>query len=749
MSILVLTFLGAGFVTESLIMNREPGSAGINPAVVSKKRILNVIPVLFGFHGLDVHTGTRTTFGVVFFFWFFPLIISSMIVFWWWPALSQFYQRRQPWASLAQPTEASTALTLSYEDYLWPIFKAYRHRHWRICFLLLGCYVWILIPFSLSGLYNMRWRKFNLSPIPLEQVDRWNISLAHTVLGNTRWEATFDRALRSALIGIAYPNRMPFWASFNETLLPLNLYNTPDVINQTYSESQETGYWMLATETYRAELACRDASSEVFPNPCEFWDGQHFPLAKPGATREFEGVENIAGMCGQWTLLPTNRDLPEWAISLSTIDRPHSSPAGKHQHNIAVICTPKIYRGKGIAHILSNATYSIANASVHVYEPISEELVVDQLPSRVSKMLNTSMHRTTWTNGVGILARSNSTDASSLIHTRNFSGDILSFILYRYEILRRWPEMNVTLLSNSASKIFATVFSAALQVAEFEKLPSPETILVTPVQSTERITINPAIGRLLLVSALLLAIAIVALGFPPKKYRFPVNPDTLPGSLYLLAPSPLIDIFSAVPHPEKKTLEEIHDVVTNMRLEPRFGTYSVLETGDSRWTIVVGEENAGGDAYRDDVDEEDSNESREEHGESVPVDVVDIIPTIEATTKLKRRVRLERELGSDDESEGARNSIEDSRSSYNEQPESSSSAQRRSLGASTAQCSDSDDEDKETSLLLGKNKGKAKQVDETPTATQDDIHEEPDRPESRVPNGRTEYFEIADESLED
>ncbi|KAF2189337.1 hypothetical protein K469DRAFT_748015 [Zopfia rhizophila CBS 207.26] len=137
----------------------------------------------------------------------------------------------------------------------------------------------------------------------------------------------------------------------------------------------------------------------------------------------------------------------------------------------------------------------------------------------------------------------------------------------RYEILHRWDETNVTLLSSSASKIFATVFATVLQVTVHEDLPDPEQVLITPIQSTERIIVSPRTARLLLAVTILLAICIPCVGFVAKKYRFPVNPNTLPGSLYLLTPSPLLELLKAIPHPEKIKLKEVHEAVDQMGLE--------------------------------------------------------------------------------------------------------------------------------------------------------------------------------------
>ena len=613
----------------------------VSPKIASGQQKSDILPILFSHKSSPIWSGTTLTFAKVLCFWFVPLLAIQVVVFWWWPSISQFYQKRRPWASLSQvPTvEASRALILTYENHFMPIITAYRNRHWLVSYGLLGVYMWIAIPFIQSSLYRPQWQTFDRPPITLEQ-SRHGTTLATTVLDTVRRDAVFDRALRATIIGLGNSDKMPMWASFNESLHPINLHNEPNTASTKYAKLDETGYWKVPVIMYRAELICRDSSAHPQRENCEFWNGI-------GTSSSLRHDPSYFGrpppeVCGQWKLLPpSDTEAPQWSISLrirAFEDKIHSL-----DRDVAVICTPRIHRGHGIAHLISPQSYSIVNASVFRYEPLSEVPASHELATKVSNMLNTSMHRANWTNGIGVLVRANASDETSRIHTECFSGDILSFMLYRYEILRRWPEVNVTLLASSASRVFATVFATAMQVAEYEKLETPETVLITPSQNSERFVASSQQARILRALLVLLTTSILVMAWVPKKYRFPLDPDTLVGSLYLLAPSPLLERFKDITHPEKKTFSEIEELLENMDLKARFGTVTDPETGYTRWTIVESDHHVDEERYRDD----------QEAGHPSPVRETDEVDgseddssssTSESTSSVRNRCRRERQL---------------------------------------------------------------------------------------------------------
>ena len=106
-------------------------------------------------------------------------------------------------------------------------------------------------------------------------------------------------------------------------------------------------------------------------------------------------------------------------------------------------------------------------------------------------------------------------------------------------------------------------------------------------------------ATLLITFVMLLLVSLLFVGFVPKKYRFPFNPDSLLGSLYLLAPSALVKKLGDIEHPEKKSLQEINDIVEKMDLDVSIGMVTVMETGESRWAVVVNDEDREQEVYRD------------------------------------------------------------------------------------------------------------------------------------------------------
>jgi hypothetical protein len=539
-----------------------------------------------------------------------PIFLSFAITTYWWDRITSFYKGRLPWANLWKPAYAQRAITLDYQNCRFPFFLALKNRHWMLATLLFGSFILVPSPILAAYVYNFKWVLQSAEPVAATKSSTWRASL-----NSPETPLVFRSILQHTFIRWGNTSAVPKWSSHRESLIPIEWESS--AIGASYLPEGYVGYWRVETESLRAELQCTNLThvsrDDTMVLTAELFGD--YTTANGSEEIDLDPCSGVAtdtdhrddSICSRWQLMDLKSTTvslePVWIISAANYTKGTSGPTG------VLLCIPKIFVGKGTAELLSNG--SLNDAAIHRYTPISEaELDEGSAARDFSRLLNhsvftpdTDSQNNPWYDRpLGLMF------SSPLITTPQFRGDILSFLQYKDVYRNRLPLFDYEIFASTASEVFsALVSTAADSTLLFRTAIVNETIPIRPLKWRQ--VPSPVAAKISVAYTLFVAIVMAAhiiIILTSKKYRFPIAPEPLENSLFLLYRSTIPSLLETkIPHPELQSLSTFHSRVHQLQL---------------RYMLGRGKDNASFSSLRVDVaspvlaeyvEESDDNNDRE------------------------------------------------------------------------------------------------------------------------------------------
>ena len=555
------------------LLLRDSGHLRITPTLFSTVVNYSLHPPLSGSEN-QILPGTL--FALV--LWSVPLSSAFILKGWWLDGLQSFYAMRQPWVELWRSAPAHLSLNLDYTT--GPVLlKSIRNRHWVVFLFSIVSLVSLTVPLLLAGVFHLKWIRHSMDPVSISRYSSWNDNglIESDVL-------EVEKAIPKSMRGMADPSNLPLWVYGSYALLPTDVVLAQDRI-------ESTGFWQMSVEARRAELECKEVQiqarsrevttigtkrmflvepftllaandshhDQTLPSPCTLTT-QEDKISETG--------EAMDAVCGRWQLVHTDTGPPRWLIVLTYGPAKRTSVGLlflREPSSIAVSCYPQVYRSNGTISIISPRTLFINESLVHSYENVTEERLNDTSALKFSSMLNTSNAQPSSSSGTIMME-------SPEINTSHFTGDLLSFMLYRYHLLQMKTPFQTEILKASISKVFSLIFPNFVDGSSVLNDNVRSETVITPIRWSQSIFVRPwALYSLVGVTSFITLVASI-FGVPMQRYMFPVDVNTFEGALYLLYPSNIPKLLERIPRLEKLSLNEFHARTQAFKMRYKLGT---------------------------------------------------------------------------------------------------------------------------------------------------------------------------------
>ena len=474
--------------------------------------------------------------------------------------------------------------------------------------------------------YQFRWTKHVDEKITLGRDHVWRFN--ETISAEM---SDFRETIYEALQDLKNSSALPKWSSYREALLPVNLTSSLPQEEVEEIPPGNTAHWEVDTEQIRATLQCRSipqrTSSDAdnlhiqFPGSYSselFGSSETFTKACRDYYRQHASEDQPRGFCAQWTLvhvapkISTGSEKSQWIINAARI---HNDTNASTQ---PIHCEPQIFTSTGRATLIDDRG-RLSSSTLYDFTATSEEVKLEnQLAEEYSKMLNLSISELK--NSHDPIRRGSSLYMDSpTVSMGRFTGDILSFMAYKWTNQTVDLSTNTEAFAEASSNIFSTIFASAVQRNGFFSVPTPnEVIEVSRVHWVESLEVFRGCLAALVVysffiSAVLIAHAYVM--FRHKEYRFPHAPEPLANSWWYLYASSIVRVMEKIRRPEQLSLQELYSAVDRLKLTYVFGR----PREDSLWTrarVDVPEnvmeetqwrgQSAAGPRYSDEPEEDDA-----------------------------------------------------------------------------------------------------------------------------------------------
>ena len=525
-------------------------------------------------------------------FFLLPQFLSFALIAWW-DDLDLFYRKRQPWAGLSAPKSAQLNITLDYLNCRSRICKALVIRDYPVLLLGVGSMLSFLLPlFSASLFYLER----SIQPIGTtrgEQHYVWDTTDAELVTTSMHYGIPL-----SAVTAILRPPKTTDWITHMEAILPFEL----DILVER-STSTPGSFWQAQTNSLRTKLDCRPlAKSKITWGDLEggtvkqpqvidivLHDGLLFDDGSTTSTIKacgglFDMDEDLIQMdlkqqkffCSQWILrsirASSGPDLyPGWIIPMVMGDLHSRDPQWGPLLRpgctaMVLLCLPDAYLGSGTVQVTQGV--DVRNPLGFITQRRYDRAQEEELPNRISwafsRMLNDSIHNA-------------STGMSSFavpeppIDSMSFVGDLMGYLMYRTLVSHK---ISIWELEKPVSDIYSTIFAHVVGGSDWLRRNTSSIIEVTQVQWREAFHMRLWVLCLMIILVLFFASTAVPLVWSSgKTYAFPIAPENIENSLFLLYQSTIVDSLKSIPHPEMLTINAFHRQVELLGHKYMFGRY--------------------------------------------------------------------------------------------------------------------------------------------------------------------------------
>ena len=560
-------------------------------------------------------------------FFLLPQFLSFALIAWW-DDLDHFYRERRPWAGLSAPSPAHLNITLDYLNCRSRIWKALMMRDYPVFLLGVGSMLSFLHPLFSASLFHL---EKSIHPIGTTKGERhyvWDTTDAELVTTSMHHGIPI-----SAVTALLRPPQTIDGIKQSEAVLPFEL--NPSVEQSTLTPGS---FWQAQTNSLRTKLECKPLSKSrivwgdleggtvkqpqvidiVLPDGLIFDDeSANFTIKACGGL--FDMDEDLIAMdlkqqdffCSRWILrsirASSEPDLhPGWIIPMVLGDlhsrHPQWGPLLRPGCTAFVLlCVPDAYLGSGTVQIARSvdARHPQGFITQHKYDRAQEEELPNRISWTFSHMLNNSIHNA-------------STGISSFavprppIDSMNFVGDLMGYLMYRTLVSH---QSSIWELEKPISDVYSTIFAHVVGESDWLRKNVSSIIEVTEAQWREVFRMRLWVLCLKIILLFFFASTAVPLVWIGKKYSFPIAPESIENSLFLLYQSTIVDSLKSIPHPEKLTIKAFHRQVEMLEHKYMFGRYRENDKHYEQFGVDRAEE-----FEVDQIIAEDENPAREEQG---------------------------------------------------------------------------------------------------------------------------------------
>ena len=557
-----------------------------------------------------------------------PQFLSFALIAWW-DDLDLFYRARQPWAGLSAPNLAHLNITLDYLNCGSRTWKALMKRDYLILLLGIGSMLSFLLPLISAGLFRLEMSTKPIGTIRGEQHYFWDTTEAALVTASMHHGIPL-----SAVTALLRPPKTIDWITHSEAILPFELD-----LSMIQSTSIPGTFWQAQTKSLRSKLECRPLPNSritwgdleggkarqpqeieiVLSDGILFDDGStSFTTKACGGTFDMDkdliemDLKQQKFFCSHWILrsvrTSSSPDLhPGWIIPMVMGDlhsrNPNYGPLLRPDCTATVLlCVPDAYLGTGSARIVQGVDVRHPQGSIiqHSYNRAQEEELPGQISWAFSRMLNNSIHNAS--TGTSTFAV-----PEPPIDSMTFVGDLMGYFVYRNLASH---ETSIWELEKPISDAYSTIFAHVIAESNWLRRNFSSNIEVTHVQWREVFRVRIWVLCLMIILVFFFASTAVPLVLRTrKKYIFPITPESLENSLFLLHQSTIVNSIKSIPHPEKLTINAFHRQVELLGHKYMFGRYRESDTHYEQFGVDRSEE-----FEVDQIIAEDGDQARDEQG---------------------------------------------------------------------------------------------------------------------------------------
>ena len=564
-------------------------------------------------------------------FFLLPQFLSFALIAWW-DDLDLFYRKRQPWAGLSAPKPARLNITLDYLNCRSRIWKALMMRDYPVLLLGIGSMLSFFLPLLSASLFHL---EKSVHPVGItrgEQHYVWDTTDPELVTTSMHHGIPL-----SAVTALLRPPQTMDWIAHGEAVMPFEL--KPSVEPST---STRGNFWQAQTNSLRTKLTCIPLPKSkitwgdleggtvrqpqvidiVLPDGLLFDDGStNFTVKACGGL--FDMDEELKGMdlkqqkffCSRWILrsiiMSSGPDLyPGWVIPMVLGDlhsrHPQWGPLLRPDCTAMVLlCGPDAYLGSGTVQIVQGVDLRHTQGFItqRRYDRAQEEELPRGISWAFSRMLNDSIYNaSTGLSSFGV--------PQPPIDSMNFVGDLMGYLMYRTMVSH---QSSIWELEKPISDVYSTIFAHVVGESDWLRRNTSSTIEVTQIQWREAFRRRIWVLCLMILMVFFFAsIAVPLIWRCGKKYAFPIAPESLENSLFLLYQSTIVDSLRSIPHPEKLSINAFHRQVEMLGHNYMFGRYRESDKHYEQFGVDRAEE-----FEVDQIIAEDENPAREDQGRHV------------------------------------------------------------------------------------------------------------------------------------
>jgi hypothetical protein len=576
---------------------REPQHKGINAAVFSTKVQYSMYAPLFG-----TAENLLPPELLIYILNVFPMSITFAFIGLYLDKMQKFVRDRQPWVGLLSAASAKHNITLQYNSSL-ALFRSYKEKHWFVFILVLNFVLALMLPLLLAGLFSWNWVSHEMHPLRMERKTSWQAPSTDAFSPRD-----VDSALSQGIAALFNMEKRSRWVFGSYAILPVDLDRPLDPGGDSKGNPERAAFWTMQSQAVHTELHCHEVPATIDTETHTVGDGEGTTVtsmrirtsrgssiewAQPCRTasegRVFPpGTYTRNSFCGRWQFVDKGR-ASSWIVSfvygLPRHDQGFTRTFDSEPSFVAFSCSPKVDLTAGNLSLVApdvETFHHILNSVVKDYQEHQAEQVQSHVVRRFGTLLNESNSGRSLAIDEGILPYAQHID------TAFFTGDLLSFMTYRYGILAQPPNMDLRSNAFQAdiSCVFSTVFSYfALNSNAFNDNQISR-ISVIPIHWTQRIFVKRPFAYAASAIFLFSIGATLLFVFLPGRFSdFPVDVNSFEDILFLLYHSSLLTLFrEQISSPEKMSLGQFTKAVENLSFRYRLGIIKT-EEGETRWII--------------------------------------------------------------------------------------------------------------------------------------------------------------------
>lgn len=570
-------------------------------------------------------------------------LLPQMLVFafiGWWNDLDLFYCTRQPWAGLASPRPARFNLTLDYLDCRSRLWNAYRNRHVQVFSLGIGSVAILILPLVCANIFRVDESLITKHKFLAMQNYTWDIDdqdFAQRSMPNTVPGSAFNSLIKpiatsdwitSVTNATEVEAILPVLLNTSEYASPLPLNNFQRVRTKSLRGALECVHpnFVIEYSTIEGSIGVRpDRVKVTLPDPLSFADGNQTAVLKTCEQPFFykNPVENLHQsqpfFCSQWHLLPISvpsltKPAPVWLIPM-VLGQLHSwnpkwglllQPGFQTR---VLACKSSALIANGTVDIFSSDNDSTLKSRNRIIRHLYKRHEDEEIPDAISEAFDNMLNASTRDNRPEYYNKMMLNIPEPIIDPHSFVGDFLGYLLHRKLTTQAF---SLDRLEDPVSSVYSTLFAHTVAHSEWLRRNTVHETEVNHMQWQQAFVMRKwALFLFIGVVSYLASIAAPLALKVQQKYVFPLVPEKLENSLFLLYQSTILDILKQIQHPEKLSMKSIHNRIEVLGHKYMFGRYEASDKHHEQYGIDREEEFAGYQIISDNEDEPISQQTQQ------------------------------------------------------------------------------------------------------------------------------------------